>query len=408
MSVTFIWSAAGGSIDSTGLYTAGVTEGVFSVTANSGSISGTATVYVNASLLGYWKFDEGSGTVASDSSGKGNHGTLVGGTTWTTGEIGGALDFDGNDDYVDCGNDGSLDLTGDLTIALWFYADEAVWSQTAHQPFISKRDTYASMDWELFYHKNNSNIELWYGNWGGNRLFDALNVSPSTRTWHHLAVTRSGNAWTLWLNGQNQGTENRDGAMPTGDSIRIGIMGADSTHHFNGRIDEVRLYNRALNPLQSIDLNKDGKVDFRDYCRLSQYWLQDEPSVDIAPPPFGDGIVNFQEVEVLAENWLMATTIPPLPEPANNPNPPNGATNVNTLTDLTWTAGAGAASHDVYFGTIDPPPFIANQADTTFNPGTMTKATIYYWRINEVNVWGKTTSGVWSFTTMVPPPPPPP
>jgi hypothetical protein len=181
-------------------------------------------------------------------------------------------------------------------------------------------------------------------------------------------------------------------------------MGGDSTHDFNGKIDEVRLYNQALNPLQSIDLNKDGKVDFRDYCRLSQYWLQDEPSVDIAPPPFGDGIVNFQEVEVLAENWLTATTITPLPEPANNPNPPDGVSFGDFNADLSWTAGTRAASHDVYFGTSNLPPFIHNQTSTTFDPGEMTIGAKYYWRIDEVNSSGKTTGKVWSFTIMTPPP----
>jgi hypothetical protein len=69
-------------------------------------------------LVGWWQFDEGSGTVAKDSSGKGNDGTLNGGPQWVAGYSGGALKFDGTDDYVDCGNDASLDLTA-WTIAFW-------------------------------------------------------------------------------------------------------------------------------------------------------------------------------------------------------------------------------------------------------------------------------------------------
>jgi len=52
-------------------------------------------------LLAYWKFDEGSGTTAGDSSGNGNDGTLVNGPTWVSGRHGMALSFDGVDDYVE-------------------------------------------------------------------------------------------------------------------------------------------------------------------------------------------------------------------------------------------------------------------------------------------------------------------
>jgi hypothetical protein len=62
-------------------------------------------------------------------------------------------------------------------------------------------------------------------------------------------------------------------------------------------------------------------------------------------------------------------------------------------------AGIFATSHDVYFGTSIPPSFIGNQTATTFEPGTMSKNTTYYWRIDEVNPWGTTTGAVWSFTT---------
>jgi len=89
-------------------------------------------------------------------------------------------------------------------------------------------------------------------------------------------------------------------------------------------------------------------------------------------------------------------------EPAGqaiNPNPADGATGVDRNTDLSWTAGSNAVSHDVYFGTTSPPPFISNQTDTTFDPGTMAEDTTYYWRIDEVNPSWTTTGTVWTFTT---------
>jgi hypothetical protein len=79
--------------------------------------------------------------------------------------------------------------------------------------------------------------------------------------------------------------------------------------------------------------------------------------------------------------------------------PANGARLVGRNADLAWTAGSGATSHDVHFGTTDPPPFVGNQASTGYDPGTLAAVQTYYWRIDEVNAQGTTTGTVWSFTT---------
>ena len=97
---------------------------------------------------------------------------------------------------------------------------------------------------------------------------------------------------------------------------------------------------------------------------------------------------------------VFSSTGPALPGQASNPNPANGATLVPITSSLSWTAGSGATSHDVRFGTANPPPFISNQTGTTYDPGTMSPNTTYYWRIDEKNTAGTTTGVVWSFTTL--------
>ena len=87
------------------------------------------------------------------------------------------------------------------------------------------------------------------------------------------------------------------------------------------------------------------------------------------------------------------------PEPATNPEPVDGATGVTTTPTLSWTMGARAESHDVYFGTNPLPDLIGNQTETNFSPGTLELGTTYYWRIDEVNSVGTTPGPVWSFTT---------
>jgi len=95
--------------------------------------------------------------------------------------------------------------------------------------------------------------------------------------------------------------------------------------------------------------------------------------------------------------WSFKTVCPP--DQASNPNPANGASNVNINVVLSWTPGVGATSHDVYFGTQSPGTFQRNQTETTFTPGTLLQARTYYWRIDEVNTDGKTIGTVWSFKT---------
>ncbi len=87
------------------------------------------------------------------------------------------------------------------------------------------------------------------------------------------------------------------------------------------------------------------------------------------------------------------------PGQASDPDPPDVAMDVSINADLNWTAGAGAESHDVYFGTTNPPAFQQNQSGTIFDPGSLDNDMLYYWRIDENNSYGTTTRNVWRFTT---------
>lgn len=86
---------------------------------------------------------------------------------------------------------------------------------------------------------------------------------------------------------------------------------------------------------------------------------------------------------------------------AANVSPANAATNVGLPTSLNWNPGACTQSHDVYFGTTNPPALIGNQISATYNPGTLLPNTTYYWRIDEKNSVGTTTGVVWNFTTAI-------
>ena len=170
------------------------------------------------------------------------------------------------------------------------------------------------------------------------------------------------------------------------------------------------------------DLNRDEFVNFIDFALLAADWLD---CTDLEYPCNYEGeqlyfigdidvdkYVHYSDLAALAGKWLediewLRPPPPPLPPgQASNPNPPDDSIDIDLYTTLSWTAGSGATSHDVYFGTSNPPPFICNQTDSTFDTDTSYYETTYYWRIDEINILGKTIGVIWSFTTLEGPPPP--
>jgi hypothetical protein len=149
-------------------------------------------------------------------------------------------------------------------------------------------------------------------------------------------------------------------------------------------------------------------VNFLDFSFFAGHWQEDScgASNDCDGTDLDQlGRVDANDLSIFVDNWLIGVK---LPDQASNPNPTDGAISVSRTADLSWIAGLYAISHDVYFGTSNPPPFICNQTTTIFDPGTMDYNTTYYWRIDELNNTGTTTGVIWSFTTLSSPPPPPP
>jgi outer membrane protein assembly factor BamB len=210
------------------------------------------------------------------------------------------------------------------------------------------------------------------------------------------------------------------------------VIAGDDTIIVSGINDEAVLTGDVNSTVWSIqghgcaDLNRDEFVNFIDYSLLAAEWL------DCTDPGYpcnyeGDELylladidvdkyVHFSDLAAMAEKWLeyvewlKPPSVPPLypPGQAGNPEPPDGATDVIPPVILSWTAGYWSTSHDVYFGTNNPPPFVQNQTATTYDPGTMDYNTMYYWQIDEVGAGGTTTGVIWSFTTPEGGPPPPP
>jgi len=95
--------------------------------------------------------------------------------------------------------------------------------------------------------------------------------------------------------------------------------------------------------------------------------------------------------------FTLTASDPPLR--AHTPVPLDGAEDVDISSSLQWTSEFKATSHDIYFGTTNPPPFVGNQVTAAFDPGSLEGGVTYYWRIDEKNANGTTTGDVWSFKT---------
>ncbi|MBL7154529.1 MAG: hypothetical protein ISS79_12510 [Phycisphaerae bacterium] len=148
------------------------------------------------------------------------------------------------------------------------------------------------------------------------------------------------------------------------------------------------------------DYSNDGIANFADFALWSlnhAYTPSESPAEHAAART-----LNVANLALLVHHWLDQTTwfatLPP-PAIAWNPNPPDRAVGIRLDTALSWQPGLGAKSHDIYFGTAYPPQFQASQTATEFYPGLLPEEATCYWRIDEVNAYGRTSGYVWIFTT---------
>ncbi|MFB0555735.1 MAG: LamG-like jellyroll fold domain-containing protein, partial [Phycisphaerae bacterium] len=203
--------------------------------------------------VGHWTLDEGSGTTAYDSSGNGNDGTIVGNPTWIAGVMGTALEFHGlgapggGGDYIDCGNDVSLDITGPISIALWIKpgADDPEGQGTETAP-MAKAMSGMSPSWSW---------QVRYG-WGSDQPYMAFTFNTAPRAWVyvgrnlerdewcHIACSHDGTTLKCYLNGEQ--TDSTPMGQITSSSTPV-LIGSDGWGcDWIGAIDEVAIYNRAL------------------------------------------------------------------------------------------------------------------------------------------------------------------
>jgi len=199
-------------------------------------------------LVAFWPFDEGVGTTTADASGNGHTGTLVNSPIWTAGPL---LDFDGSDDYVDVG---TFDVPGSaLTLTAWFKSDNLANCGARDCRIISKALGLAGNDhyWMLSTIRGGSTTRLRFRlkTNGATTTLIASSGDLTPNQWIHAAAVYDGATMRLYKDGVEVGSTIKTGSLTINSNAAVWLGGNPPTptsRPWDGSIDEVRVYDRAL------------------------------------------------------------------------------------------------------------------------------------------------------------------
>lgn len=209
------------------------------LTTSSPVVNVTVSNSGSTGLVSALSFNEGSGTTVADSSGNGNNGTIAG-ATWSAGRFGSALSFNGASSMVTVPDSASLDLTNGMTLEAWVNPVAISSWRT-----VILKEIPGDLSYALYANGDNSRPGVWI-TIGGTTYDTRGTAQIPVNTWTHLAATYDGTTMRMYVNGTQVSSRNVSGSMSvSGNPLRIGGNTVWS-EWFQGLIDEVRIYNRAL------------------------------------------------------------------------------------------------------------------------------------------------------------------
>jgi hypothetical protein len=197
-------------------------------------------------LVAWWKFDETEGDTTSDSSGNNHVGTLAGGPQWQPagGKIGGALAFDGVDDFIDCGADASLNLTKGVSVAMWIKL-----AGHAEDQKIAGNQDDVSGGYKVGIYSDKVELEI---RDSGNSLINNRFVDGGTilqpGVWYHVVGTYwQGGSIKTYVNAKlDRALDIINILAPSTGTLKIGREPFSDLYWFNGLMDDLRIYNYPL------------------------------------------------------------------------------------------------------------------------------------------------------------------
>jgi len=212
-----------------------------------------ASNYTNTfSTVAYWSLDEGSGNYTFDDSGNDNTGHLENSThgvpQWTTNcKYGSCLEFDGEGDYINIQDSDSLDIQEYLTIGMWIKLNIIGTTQFFVEKGLDDNDNYG------FHMCYGDELSFEYHNGTGYNHYSTADGTPinlKPNIWYHVAVVFNKTHVKFYRNGSEVHVDEANGDLSTNNNqLLIGKQNiVSSPRYFNGTIDEVKIWNRALSP----------------------------------------------------------------------------------------------------------------------------------------------------------------
>lgn len=198
--------------------------------------------------LAHWRLDESSGMVVSDSQGA-HHGEAFDGSSWIAGQLLNGFDFDGSNDWVQIPDHPDLRPTHALTICAWIKGDS--WSSGDNVDLILRKGEGNPNNWQLMVANGRVSLSLdaWDGASAAGNVYG--NTLLQTGRWYHVAATWDGTTARIYVDGKLDNGNGKLKSAPIGTDTRPvyigGRAGGTGSHdRFDGIIDDVRFFNRAL------------------------------------------------------------------------------------------------------------------------------------------------------------------
>jgi len=401
----------------------------------------SARADITTGLVGYWPFNGD----ARDAGDQGLHGTEVGNPSYIEGAIEKALGLDGDGDYVTCPDHAAFDITEAITVSAWIKVNtfDKQW-----QYVVGKGDSA----WRIVRENTTDNVR-WRANGPTPTLAVIGNVNVHDGQWHHVAGTYDGSTAVLYVDGTANASLKCSGAISKNTySVWIGQCSQQKNRAWNGLIDDVRVYRRALTPDDVKELltftatprvkasapqPANGEVGVNIpllqwkpglTALLHNVYAGTTPELgagdlvasNLAAPvhyyaaPLLPGTTYYWRVDEVEQDtktihtgevWSFITQA----LTAYHPTPAHSDGNVSPTVALSWFAGQNAIKHRMYLSdNLEAVTQAAAEADkgeqkeTTFAPTGLQEATTYFWRVDEILVDGAVQAGpVWSFSTFL-------
>ncbi len=402
-------------------------------------VSSTAS----AGMIGWWKFDEGTGTVAKDSSGLGHDGTINGTATWVAGVKGGtdgAISLDGKTAYVVIDSVAkSMPANNNFMISAWMKT-----TGTAGYVIAANDDGGSHAFW--FGPASNGNLQV--------QADSTKNYPPKVNDdkWHMITYVRDGTTAYVYIDGVQVGKETPSGnpASQTRWSIGQEWDPPSPSDFYAGAVDDVRFYDKPVDAAQVKELFLNGTnptwtkatqpdpADGTPGVTMPMFqWVAGEGAVAhdvyvglkpeltgadlVGPkqplnmffyvPGLQPGVTYYWRVDEIDAAGKVATgtvwSFTAMPLTAWGPQPADGTKNLAPSQTLSWSAGQTATQHQVFFSSNRFDVILGaaaadkgKTAETKLATGQLALKTTYYWRVDEILADGKALMGpVWSFTT---------